>query len=209
MELDQIILFSSIALLLYFLVYPTSPSPSSNSTPRSLLSVFGSGGHTKELLGLLQSLPRSRYSIRSYIRADTDSTSIPSATARGELSPTSVVHSIPRAREVGQPFVTATWGTLQGFFCALNILILEQPHIVLVNGPGTCLPVCAAAVLLRFVGLLPGSLRVVFVESACRVDKLSLSGRLAYSVGLADIVAVQWPQLVSKYPRAVFVGLQS
>ncbi len=204
-----LLLFVCTAVLLFFLVYPQTGSLS-HDTPRSLVAVFGSGGHTKEMLSLLHALPPPRYSPRSYVCASTDSTSIPSAVASGELRRLEEhrIHRIPRAREVGQSYLTAVKGTLLGFVHALRVVHREQPGIVLVNGPGTCMPVCAAAVLLRAVGLVPGSLRVVFVESACRVATLSLSGRMAYSLGLADVVAVQWPQLQALYPRTKYVGLQ-
>lgn len=67
----------------------------------------------------------------------------------------------------------------------------SRPDLLLVNGPGTCLPVCLSALALRFFGLL--DTRVVFVESVCRVTSLSLTGRMLYY--LADQVQVQWPEL--------------
>ena len=51
--------------------------------------------------------------------------------------------------------------------------------------------------------------RVLFVESACRVETLSATGRACYTLGLADAVLVQWPQLRERYPRAEYVGLLS
>jgi beta-1,4-N-acetylglucosaminyltransferase len=50
---------------------------------------------------------------------------------------------------------------------------------------------------------------ICFVESFCRVDSLSLSGRLlmmASAVGLCEHFLVQWPQLAAKYPRATYIG---
>lgn len=44
------------------------------------------------------------------------------------------------------------------------------------------------------MGLLP--VRVVFVESLCRVQSLSLTGRILYY--LADRFVVQWPGLVDR-----------
>jgi beta-1,4-N-acetylglucosaminyltransferase len=114
---------------------------------------------------------------------------------------------IPRAREVGQGALGAAWGTARGTLASFAVVLAEQPRLLLVNGPGTCLPVCAAAVLLRAVGALPADTVVVFVESVCRVTSLSLSGRLA-RWGLADVVAVQWPQLAAAFPGTLFVGLQ-
>lgn len=60
--------------------------------------------------------------------------------------------------------------------------------------PGTCLPICLAGFALRFLGLK--RVRVVFVESLCRVHSLSLTGRLLYY--LADRFVVQWPGLVDR-----------
>jgi beta-1,4-N-acetylglucosaminyltransferase len=176
--------------------------------PRRLLAVLGSGGHTKELLSVLRALPAALASPRAYILADTDATSLPSALALGALAAGDAVHRIARAREVGQPALAAAWGTLRGFAHALRVVRAEQPRLLLVNGPGTCIPVCAAAVLLRALGLAPRDLAIVFVESVCRVDSLSVSGHAAYWLGLADVVAVQWRQLKERFPRAHYVGLQ-
>ena len=41
-------------------------------------------------------------------------------------------------------------------------------------------------------------------ESIARVKSLSLSGKLLYPI--ADKFMVQWPDLLSKYPRAKYVG---
>ncbi|EEC13566.1 conserved hypothetical protein [Ixodes scapularis] len=46
---------------------------------------------------------------------------------------------------------------------------------------------------------------VVYVESFCRVETLSITGRVLYH--LADHFVVQWPQLSAKYPRAKYHGL--
>lgn len=47
---------------------------------------------------------------------------------------------------------------------------------------------------------------VVYVESIARVAKLSLSGWLLYSSGLADAIFVQWPELQAKYPHSIYAG---
>ena len=45
---------------------------------------------------------------------------------------------------------------------------------------------------------------IVFVESLCRVESISLSGKML--MYMADHMLVQWPQLVDKYPRARYIG---
>lgn len=101
---------------------------------------------------------------------------------------------IPRAREVGQSYVTAVGSTAKAFLACLRAVAAASPDVVLVNGPGTCLPVCLAAVALNFCGVLDA--RLVFVESVCRVTSMSTTGVL---LGwLADSVQVQWPELHAK-----------
>jgi len=175
-----------------------------------VLVIFGSGGHTAEMLALLAALPAARYAPRAYCAAASDSTSEPRARACGAVPAGAPPFlRLPRAREVGQSYASAVLSTLLAFLAALRLVLAQQPRLLLVNGPGTCLPVCAAAVLLRLLGLLPRASRVLFVESACRVETLSATGRACYALGLADAVLVQWPRLRERYPRAEYVGLLS
>ncbi|XP_051868978.1 UDP-N-acetylglucosamine transferase subunit ALG14 homolog isoform X2 [Pristis pectinata] len=73
---------------------------------------------------------------------------------------------------------------------------------VLCNGPGTCVPPCISALLLRILGMK--KVLIIYIESICRVETLSLSGKILYS--LSDYFFVQWPTLKKKYPKAVFLG---
>ena len=73
---------------------------------------------------------------------------------------------------------------------------------VLCNGPGTCVPVAYASLLLRVFRFR--RVRIAFTESVARTKRLSLSGKLLYPI--ADSFMVQWPQLVGQYPRARYVG---
>ncbi len=57
--------------------------------------------------------------------------------------------TIPRAREVGEGLLAAAAHTLLALARALPLVARFGPDLVLVNGPGSCLPVCAAALLLR------------------------------------------------------------
>jgi beta-1,4-N-acetylglucosaminyltransferase len=96
---------------------------------------------------------------------------------------------------VGQSYTTAVVSTARGFASSASLLMRERPSLLLVNGPGTCLPVAVLAVALSRLGLVPRC-RVVFVESVCRVTTLSLTGKLLYRV--ADRVLVQWPELAER-----------
>lgn len=113
-----------------------------------------------------------------------------------------VVEVVPRTREVGQSWVTSAFTTLRALISSLLVLCRHQPTLILSNGPGTCVPLCVGAVMLRVLGVCPS--RVVFVESLCRVHSLSLSGHLLYP--LSDHFLVQWPQLTKSHPRACYMG---
>lgn len=114
-----------------------------------------------------------------------------------------VCHSLTRAREVGQGLPSSLLSTLRALVQAITLVASITPDLVLVNGPGTCVPVCLAAFLLRFLGWAHP--KIVFVESVCRTRGLSITGRLLYP--LADRFLVQWPQLQERYPLAQCVGL--
>ncbi|KAK3551401.1 hypothetical protein QTP70_016627 [Hemibagrus guttatus] len=73
---------------------------------------------------------------------------------------------------------------------------------VLCNGPGTCIPLCTAGLLLGILGLK--RVLLVYVESICRVESLSLSGKILYH--FADYFFVQWKPLQAKYPKSIYIG---
>jgi beta-1,4-N-acetylglucosaminyltransferase len=85
-----------------------------------------------------------------------------------------------------------------------RIVLAEKPDLVLVNGPGTCIPICAASLLLRAAHV--HDTRIAYVESIARVRSLSLSGKVLYHSRAADLLLVQWPELQAKAPRSHYVG---
>ncbi|XP_030852039.1 UDP-N-acetylglucosamine transferase subunit ALG14 homolog [Strongylocentrotus purpuratus] len=171
------------------------------------LIVAGSGGHTTEVIRLLGSMS-DVYSPRVYVYANTDKISEDkirtfeeSKTAKGD-SQNYIIEKIPRSREVRQSYLTSTISTLYATLFAFSIIFKHSPDLLLVNGPGTCIPLCAAAFAMRFLGVKP--VIQVYVESICRVEYLSLSGLIMYY--FADHLVVQWPSLKEKYPKAVYLG---
>ena len=162
------------------------------------LVVLGSGGHTAEMLRLITDFDFGRYAPLTLVTASTDTTS--RAKAERELPREALATArwaaIPRAREVGQSFVTSVPSTLHALWACVHLIWTASPDLVLVNGPGTCVPV---AVLARLSGA-----RVIFAESWCRVQSLSLTGRIMYWV--AHRFVVHWPELARRYPRAEYLG---
>ncbi|CBQ69363.1 conserved hypothetical protein [Sporisorium reilianum SRZ2] len=189
------------------------------------VAVFlGSGGHTTELLQLVSALPTDRYSQRIYLVSSGDRFSLEKAKElEGRLastvdkrsdSSTAQVIQIPRARKVHQSFLTTPL-TLAGSiaFCvdrvALRPLLqrLSQStggkgshgllaDVILMNGPGTCVPIVASVYLLRILALR--SPKLVYVESFARVKSLSLTAKLIRP--FVDRFVLQWPRDASAVP---------
>ncbi|KAF4698247.1 hypothetical protein FOZ63_001197, partial [Perkinsus olseni] len=82
----------------------------------------------------------------------------------------------------------------------VNLVWRSPPSLLLVNGPGTCVPVVAAVILLEALALIPGRCSIVYVESICRVTTLSLTGSLFHYLGLCDLLVVQWEVLARRMP---------
>jgi beta-1,4-N-acetylglucosaminyltransferase len=160
-----------------------------------VLVVLGSGGHTAEMMQLTKGLLAERYRI-TYVLAASDKTSVGKVEALlGRVLHTHEVARIPRSREVGQSWLSSVLTTAHAAVWAFLLVARTRPSLVLANGPGTCLPICVAAFALRASGLLDN--RVVFCESFCRVQSLSLTGKLLYPI--ADRFVVQWPQLTKRW----------
>ncbi|XP_053349623.1 UDP-N-acetylglucosamine transferase subunit ALG14 homolog [Clarias gariepinus] len=172
-----------------------------------VLIVAGSGGHTTEIIRLMGSLSQS-YTPRHYVIADTDKMSeekIRTFEASKEKSDTQAqftIHRIPRSREVCQSWSSSVLSTLYAQLYSLPLVFRLRPDVVLCNGPGTCIPLCAAGLLLGILGLK--RVLLVYVESICRVESLSLSGKILYR--FADYFFVQWKPLQAKYPKSIYIG---
>lgn len=202
-----------------------------HSKPAKLMVVLGSGGHTFEMLKLVENISTTSYSPRVYVTATTDPMSADKAkqlemwrvasssqvlllrflSSKKDASDSPeadepsdyVVERIPRSRELHQSWLTTVPTTFYAILASAPILLRHSPDVIICNGPGTCVPIVLMAFLLAVLGVK--RTRVVFVESFCRVETLSISGRLLYH--LADHFVVQWPQLTNKYPRAKYHGL--
>ncbi|XP_019727383.1 UDP-N-acetylglucosamine transferase subunit ALG14 [Hippocampus comes] len=173
----------------------------------TLLVVAGSGGHTTEILRLMKTLS-SAYSPRFYVIADTDRMSeerIRTFEKSNHLLDSDTqftIHRIARSREVHQSWASSVFSTLNAQFYSIPLIFRLRPDVVLCNGPGTCVPLCVAGLLLGILGIK--KVLIVFIESICRVESLSLTGRILYH--FADYFFVQWVSLRNNYPKSIFLG---
>lgn len=173
------------------------------------------------MIALVTKLDPSWYRPRTYVVAETDAlgqkkaaqaeaalmeaSSSSSATTTAPPPEPPKVITLPRAREVGQSYFSSVFTTLRALFAAVWIAFTQRPDLLLVNGPGTCLPVVVATKVAAVVFRLCRG-KVCYVESIARTRSLSLTGKILYYLRLADLFFVQWPSLAERFPRATCAG---
>jgi beta-1,4-N-acetylglucosaminyltransferase len=84
----------------------------------------------------------------------------------------------------------------QNLLLAWRLMRRHRPSALVTTGAGLAVPFCYVA---RVLGC-----RVIYVECLSRVSRPSLTGRLVEPV--VHEFFVQWPQLVSHYRHARYVG---
>ena len=170
--------------------------------------LFFKGGHTGEMLKLIQHLPEN-YTPRIYVLANTDKLSeskvlkLENSKINEKSSKNFRILSLKRSREVHQSWLSSFLSTLIALKQSLVVILETRPDVLLCNGPGTCVPLCLA-VFIYNVLFFNFSTKVIFIESICRAKTLSLTGRLLYF--FVDGFVVQWPELTDKYPNTAYLG---
>ncbi|KIM75486.1 glycosyltransferase family 1 protein [Piloderma croceum F 1598] len=209
----------TILLLRVYSILPNDTRPSRPHSPKecSIAIFLGSGGHTTEALTLVSALDFSRYTPRIYIVSEGDSLSAQKAAALEAQKSSSnkrnyTILTVSRARRVHQSLITTLPTAIISFLTCVDHITMEPllsrgnfrpfADVLILNGPGTCLVLCAAVYVNRFFGL--PSPRLVYIESFARVKSLSLSGRLLRP--LVDRFVVQWPELLKQGGRGEYRG---
>lgn len=176
---------------------------------KNIMIFLGSGGHTGEMLRILDNLDLSAVN-RSWIVSSGDNSSLKKAESyestnvkKGSASKARFL-SVPRARSVGEPKFLAIKSTLKSFLNTTVALYYEhKPDVVLLNGPGTSVPIAYILFAFKFFGLC--STKIIYIESLARVHLLSLTGRLVTPT--ADRIIVQWPQIRDSCHRTEYYGI--
>ncbi|SCU83542.1 LAFA_0D04192g1_1 [Lachancea sp. 'fantastica'] len=183
------------------------------------LQVFvflGSGGHTGEMLRLLEnyqqtllkpgqtrltvgvsdeaSLERFHHALESQLKAQEIDVQVCRFGKAREVG----ASKLQSVKSIVQTLAGAVWTVTW-----IKWQFLGQPHLVLLNGPGTC---CIIAGWLKVLEILTMTRsKIVYVESLARTTSLSLSGKLLYP--LVDEFVVQWSELCDRYDRARCFGI--
>ena len=153
-----------------------------------LLIVLGSGGHTAQILRLVNLLGKKlKY---EYVVLKDDPLSKRKIKIRGK------VWEITRPRNYYDPFWKAIFKTIISFFESVKIVLESNACAIITAGPGVAVPLC-------YVGKLFGK-KIIFIESWSRVWNLSRTGKLIYPI--SDLFFVQWKNLKKKYPKSIYAG---
>jgi len=81
---------------------------------------------------------------------------------------------------------------------SFKAVIKEKPDVIISTGAGVAIPPCYLAKLFF-------NSKIIFVESFCRIEEPSLSGKFMYPI--SDLFLVQWPEMLKKYgDKALYRG---
>lgn len=153
-----------------------------------VLVVLGEGGHSKEILALIEMLGDDL--AYGYILVADDEVS------QAKIARPGPIYRVLRPRDKDHHLVRDVLRTLWSGCQSLGAVVRFWPRAVLTSGPSVAVPACVAA---RLLGR-----KVIFVETGSRVTELSFTGRIMYPV--ANLFFVQWPELTQRYPRAIYAG---
>lgn len=170
--------------------------------PGKMLILLGSGGHTGEMLRILEQNEIGGLK-REYVISSGDETSLRKLQRFEEsVGGDYKVVNLYRARNVGDGKLVAFWKSILSFSDALRKIKWEN-DLFLTNGPGTAVPIAYLLFFMKIIGI--SKCRIIYVESLARVNDLSITGKLLLPV--SDRIIVQWPNLVKKYNRCEYYGM--
>ncbi|RGP78443.1 beta-1,4-n-acetylglucosaminyltransferase [Fusarium longipes] len=223
------LLFCNIVLVFFTLVgarrnFKRSKQASRNQRCNShdyYLFVLGSGGHTKEMLMMMDDGYCSfRNFHRRYLISSGDTMSANHledyeaelqdlCAAQGTQPGTYDTVTVTRARQIHQSLLTTPFTALLSILDIFPALMtppandigarMRYPTCIFTNGPATGFFVGLAAHLLKLLYLVPEtSMHIIYVESWARITTLSLTGKLFYYTGIADVL-VQHKKVAEKY----------
>ncbi|KAI1381636.1 glycosyltransferase family 1 protein [Hypoxylon crocopeplum] len=198
-----------------------SPHRELSDVPHYVLIVCGSGGHTREMLKMIErsirpeSLSHRRWAIGyddklSYEKVMEFERILAKRFVDLNMNPgTFDIKYFHRGRAVHQSWLTTPFTALHGFVDITEMLITAPhrsipgfiyPAVIVSDGPGSGFLALLAAHLLKLFGIIPEDyMRAIFIESWARVNSLSLSGKLIQLFKLADVFIVQYRDLARRF----------
>jgi len=158
---------------------------------KTLLAVLGRGGHTEQLLKLIDLLGKE-YNYE-YVIASEDLVSEKRIKFRGR-----VFKIINPRRMDDKNILKVILKFIPSTIQLISVILRSKAKFVVMCGPALCLHI---AVLSKLVGK-----KVIFLESWSRVYTKSWAGNAVYKLNLADLFFVQWKEEMKNYPKAIYAG---
>ncbi|KAK9414599.1 putative Oligosaccharide biosynthesis protein Alg14 like-domain-containing protein [Seiridium unicorne] len=190
-----------------------------------LIIFAGSGGHTTEVLSILELSEHFDNSMfRRYVVTKGDQRSYDMINQyeqkrrekrHGKVTGAHDIVWVSRARYVGQSWLTTPFTALSCLYDCFGILTMGRPlatpgqpeafpQTLLCNGPGSSAIFVLVSHLMRMYGVIPANrCTTVFVESVARVKSLSMTGKIFYWLDLADAFITQHDEVGLTYPEVV------
>jgi UDP-N-acetylglucosamine:LPS N-acetylglucosamine transferase len=156
---------------------------------KKILIVLGMGGHTSQILRLVD-LMGSDYNYE-YIVGHDDQTSAKKVKFLGKI----YRMKNPRLMK-DKSLIKVFFNMFPTTIAAFRILRKSNPDTIISAGPSLTIPLFWLAKIIR--------IKTIFVESWVRVHHKSQTGKLVYPV--SDLFLVQWATMKKVYPKAVYAG---
>ena len=156
---------------------------------KKILVLLGSGGHTVQMLRLLEKVGK-KYNYE-YVIASDDDTSAKQIKYKG---PIYQLYNVRTKKDFNLFKVILKF--IPSTIEAIQILLKSKPNAIIGCGPGFNLHILFLANLL--------GIKVIYFESWVRVKHPSLTGKLIYH--FTDLFFVQWRPLKNRFKRAVYAG---
>ena len=152
-----------------------------------VLVVLGDGGHSTEMLKLVELLgPNYDY---SYMMATIDKISEGKLTWKGPVYRV----RLPVGKYAHERNLFRVIGPMLD---QLKVLLKARPKVILSTGANIAIPI---SVFGRLMGV-----KVIHIETGSRVYSMSSTGKVMYRI--ANLFFVQWEPLQEKYPKAIYAG---